>query len=242
MNKICKRYNPKFQHTLTPKNKEERLAYAHQLLNDGRPGIRGTVFSDEVHFQLNSNRTIYYRLKNKPRVKLKLRGVKAIRFWAGVNTRGKVACAFLDGKFTGNIYRKVIEEQLIPKANDMYGDAQHWQFQQDNHRVHLFRDVMDLFDDKDIILVDHPPNSPDLNPIETIWSHMKLYIHKCKPQAENLIQLRQQIREAWRELKMPLIRKTCYHLLKMAEKVVRVRGEYYHKNIDPLFNQPEQGQ
>jgi len=46
-------------------------------------------------------------------------------------------------------------------------------FQQDNAHVHTAHDTRQWFADNGISLEDHPPLSPDLNPIEHTWVELK---------------------------------------------------------------------
>ncbi|RFU26796.1 hypothetical protein B7463_g9544, partial [Scytalidium lignicola] len=69
--------------------------------------------------------------------------------------------------YTANSYLEVLEDQL-PKI---------WEpgliFMQDNAPIHCANKTKKWFEDMAIPLTDWPPYSPDLNPIEHVWWHLK---------------------------------------------------------------------
>ena len=53
-----------------------------------------------------------------------------------------------------------------------------WSFQQDNSKIHKTQNVLDWFKRYKIKLYPHPAYSPDLNPIENVWSILKDRLNK----------------------------------------------------------------
>ena len=77
----------------------------------------------------------------------------------------------------------------------------HFIFQEDNYRSHgtrseenvarMAKDLMELD-----YIDDHPPNSPDLNPIENVWRILKARVKLHFP--KTLMELREAIEEEWK--------------------------------------------
>jgi hypothetical protein len=76
-------------------------------------------------------------------------------------------------------YLEVLEDQ-IPKCFQPG-----MTFMQDNASIHTARVVRQWFADMAIPLTDWPPYSPDLNPIEQVWFHMKAWVMENYPELEN---------------------------------------------------------
>ena len=67
------------------------------------------------------------------------------------------------------VYLKLLEYLVLPvvqRINDTISDAV---FQQDNAPVHTASVVTEWFEQYNIQVDEHPPYSPDLNPIEHAW-------------------------------------------------------------------------
>ena len=97
-----------------------------------------------------------------------------------------------------HVYREIITNHLEPSAQQLFPDG-NYLFQQDNDPKHKARTVMTYLKEKNIPqLVDWPPQSPDLNPIENLWSILDRNLQDRNPNNEG--ELFQQLMEGWQQL------------------------------------------
>ena len=85
-------------------------------------------------------------------------------------------------------------------------------FMHDNAPVHKARIVRELLDSLRIQVMDWPPYSPDLNPIENLWSILKREIYRLHPNLEHardtnetLRRLVAAAREAWANIRSDIL-------------------------------------
>jgi transposase len=106
-----------------------------------------------------------------------------------IRSEGTVALETLEGSVNGSIFVKFIKDKLIPRLRP--GDL----VIMDNLKVHYHTMVKPLIESVDADLLYLPPYSPELNPIENIWSVTKHYVRK--QMARSVQCVRSAIRSAW---------------------------------------------
>lgn len=80
------------------------------------------------------------------------------------------------GGVTARVYKEILEEEL-PKLIEP-----HVIFMQDNASIHTSRLLREWLAEQRFQVLDWPPYSPDLNPIENLWSLLKEEILKRYPE------------------------------------------------------------
>jgi hypothetical protein len=101
----------------------------------------------------------------------------------------------LNGIVNGARYRELLENNL-PDFIDTIGDDAI--FQQDNAPIHKSNVVMTFFEQFGINLLSWPAQSPDLNPIEHLWSYVGRQLKKKK--YTNLNRLMAEIDAIWKSV------------------------------------------
>jgi tRNA A37 threonylcarbamoyladenosine biosynthesis protein TsaE len=77
------------------------------------------------------------------------------------------AC-WIQGKIDSYAYLDIVQDYVRQSRDWYHMDAATFGFQQENARVHTACKIMEFFEQKNIIVLSWPSNSPDLNPIEHV--------------------------------------------------------------------------
>ena len=74
----------------------------------------------------------------------------------------------IDGGLDAELYRRILDEDLMETLKFYNLDKSDIVFQQDNDPKHTSKLTKKWFEDNNIELLTWPPQSPDLNPIEHV--------------------------------------------------------------------------
>ena len=128
--------------------------------------------------------------------------------------------------YTAKSYVQVLEEYMEDYRPGTF-------FQQDNARIHTAKTVKSWFEEHGIWVIDWPPHSPDLNPIEHVWKKMKEILRKRHPNLHlltnnkaNLEVAVAALKEAWAEVPQSLIDKLIDSMPRRLKTLRRARGWY----------------
>jgi transposase len=100
--------------------------------------------------------------------------------WMGFDGSGAVATH--PGTVTGPIFRGFVHRHLLPALRE--GDLVIW----DNHRIHQVEGLKEKIAARGAVLKPLPRYSPDLNPIELLWSKLKHSIKKARADTEEALE------------------------------------------------------
>jgi len=101
------------------------------------------------------------------------------------------------------------------------------QFQQDNAKGHASTFTKSILKAAELRVIEWPPCSPDLSPIETIWDDIKDYIQEHYPQVHSSYKrLRQVVQEAWESITYDRIRELIHSIRERCQAVIDAQGWY----------------
>lgn len=208
---------------LTDAMKKKRLEWAENYKEWTIQDWKKILFSDESHFYVQGQRSQYIRrCKGEPiteaHIDQYVKYPQRQMMWGSFSHKGIGSLYPVEGMMNSEKYIEVINEKVQPDMHEHFpnGDGI---FQQDSAPCHKAKKVEKTFILKEIRLLDWPGNSPDLNPIENLWSIVKMELRKRD--CTTLDKLRAAIINIWFD--DPKIEEHCAKLVEsMPERVNQV--------------------
>ncbi|ETS77575.1 hypothetical protein PFICI_11449 [Pestalotiopsis fici W106-1] len=155
-------------------------------------------------------------------------------FWAGILYGNRTALVAVPGDpeskkggASARVYKSILEEHLptIMDASTV--------FMHDNAPIHTAHSIVDWLEEMAFTVLDWPPYSPDLNPIENLWFCLKERICKKDPELstlsanfeskERLITVAEDI---WEDIEQDLINRVILSMPRRINAIINARGWY----------------
>jgi transposase len=191
-------YRTPEQDPLTPKQREDRIRWCES--NKGRDWSRA-VFLDEFTVDKERAKNRYWILKGvTPKLFARKKFAKAgervsMSFLAAFTLKGFVGCFPLPKNFTAAEFRQVLNVDFLPAVTALLGHR--WILVLDNdgrHRTSLVSEWITAQANERLFL---PSLSPDLNPIENLFSVVKQKLEARHPSTKKEIMC--MVQEVWKE-------------------------------------------
>lgn len=186
---------------LFPHHRKARLQFAEKY-KFWHEEWRNVIFSDEKKFNLDGpdGSQKYWRDSRQPRQTRYSRNFSggSLMVWAGFGYHGKTPICFISHKVNAQMYVELLNDVLLDFAEDIYGES--WTFQQDNASIHSAKFTKQFFASKNVPLLEWPAVSPDLNPVENLWSILSQQVYKNGRQFDTLKDLKEAIKEEWAKI------------------------------------------
>lgn len=210
--------------TRDPAVHKKRLDFVNKVR---KQDVRSYIFSDEhVESAMDfSDRTVYALDPNdvEPRHRTKSWNAPSVMIWGAIGYNFKSSLIMfpkLDTtgeelpkawRLNGDRYRARVLPVLLRNlaAHREPGSRKavplgHWTFMQDGAKAHTAKKTIEYLDGKGLkTLGNWPPHSPDLNPIENLWSSLKRRVSQRHPMTQD--ELEKAVQAEWDALTLPEI-------------------------------------
>ena len=203
---------------LTQEQKDARVQWAIKHQNDD---WSRTIFTDETCYQLFRNTIRRWSRNPKAEVKRIPKNRQKIMVWGGFSIKGLVGYHSFNTIMDGHYYVQILQDHLIRNARKQFG--RRWRLQQDNDPKHKSRVAQQFLSKEAPEVIDWPSNSPDVNPVENLWSIIKRRVEKRKP--TNLQELDIFLHEEWDKTDMVVLSHLVDSMQSRCLALIKSKGE-----------------
>jgi transposase len=142
--------------------------------------------------------------------------------WGGFSWQERAPLVLHSGSVTGAVHAALLKEDAIPSFKSIFPRG-NGIFQQDNAPVHTAKVAKNALKDAKVKMLPWPAYSPDLNPIENLWSVMERNLRNRNPPG-SITELRRMLREEWNSLSQDMLRDLIESMPRRVRAVIDANG------------------
>jgi hypothetical protein len=153
-------------------------------------------------------------------------GGGSVMIWGCMTWEGVGYATKIDGRMDGDLYISILDDELQATMDFYDVTADNIIFQQDNDPKHTCKKAKKWFQDHDMQVLIWPAQSPDLNPIEHLWSHLKRKLGEYEEPARGINELWERVQVVWDKIPAEECQKLIESMPRRVEAVLRAKGGY----------------
>lgn len=207
-------------------NRARRVEWARQHLEWTEEDWGKVLWSDESPFVYRFSRRVrVWRTSDEKHSSAVTRATvkhdKKINVWGCFARHGVGRLYLIDGILLKEQYIQIVETQFYPSAMDLFDDMD-CIFQEDNDPKHTANIVKAWWRDQQLHRMEWPSQSPDLNPIENLWSILDTHARDRRPNTDQ--ELFDALQEAWNNLDPVLLAQLVDSMPRRCQAVIDSNG------------------
>jgi len=147
--------------------------------------------------------------------------------WGCMGWNGVGLLIEVQGKMDAEQYCGILDEGMVESLEklDMPEDERY--FQQDNDPKHTSWWATQWFSDNNIQVIERPAQSPDLNPIEHLWHHLKSKLQQYGTPPKGVHELWERVEKEWNEISPEV----CQTLIESMPRRVKAQVDKLQCNV-----------
>lgn len=214
---------------LSHKHVVKRLQFANSHLNWAPAKWRNVLWTDESKIVLFGGRGSRCYVRRPPNAEFNpnyttktiKHGGSSIMVWACFSYYGVGPIHWIRSIMDKTIYVNILQEVMLPYASEEMPLV--WVFQQDNDPKHTRKlEKKKWFQDNNINVMEWPAQSPDLNPIENLWTDIKKGVAQIKPTSNEALWTA--VVQIWNKISVERCQNLVNSMTKRCAEVIANKG------------------
>jgi hypothetical protein len=216
---------------LTKKNIQERKEFAKRYGEWTLDDWRRVLWSDETkicRFNEGGRQWAWKRdtdplLARHVKQTVKFGGGGLI-IWGCMTWQGVGEMCKLDAGMDQELYLAILKGELVDTIKKYHLTPARLYFQHDNASVHTAKAVTEYLDSRPFEVIVWPAQSPDLNPIEHLWAHIKTQLNCYDTPPAGISELWERVQDEWLKISAATCRKLIESMPDRVEAVRKAKG------------------
>ena len=233
---------------LTEEHVEKRLKFCRERSRWTEEDWRKVIFSDESPYELYpsgnpKNDIIWASERGDVEPIEKQKYSPKVMVWGAMTSTCLSELHVIPQKTSvnGQYYREnILKNSLLPmfdrrrttgpiSERKLPDEMSKMVFMQDGARAHTASLTLEWLDEHQVTYWGPqiwPPNSPDLNPIENLWSILEEKVKDVHCSPRNITELEQVLKQTWKQIKLETLENLIFSMPDRVRDVIKNKGHY----------------
>lgn len=208
-------------------NRKKRLKFAKEFVNEEINFWKKVLFSDESKYTIfDQTRKLVWRKKGEKYLTKNLKatvkhGGKGVLVWGCMAASGTGNLHFIRQIMTKYVYLDILRKNLNASVQKLQLPEGYY-FQHDNDPKHTAYVVRQWILYNVPHLLQTPPQSPDINPIENLWAELGKKIHNFKISRQR--ELEDILQREWENISSDYTQKLIESMPRRLQAIIDAKG------------------
>lgn len=216
---------------LKTQHRKERLEFAKKYGEWTVEDWKRVIWSDETKINRfgSDGRQYVWKKKGQPLGDKEVKGTVKfgggnIMVWGCMGWNGVGRLVEVEGRMDAKQYVEILKDGLLPSIQESGILKEQAIFQQDNDPKHTSQLAQNWLRDEGIRVLDWPSQSPDINPLEHLWMHLKRQLSRYEKAPKGVWELWERAAKVWEGIDAEVCQRLIESIPNRLAEVVKARG------------------